>query len=349
MNLRLHTGGLVAALLAAGCSQSAAPLPSGISASSLLPTAGLPTSTKPRLDFFVTPSHGSWPGYSVAGPQHAVWFTEEFTGNIGRVTMDGTITEFPTSGAECEGITEGSDGNIWFTQPGANAIGRMTPAGKVAIFPIPGSPNASPRGIASGPDGNVWYAEFYDNYIGRVTPKGVITRFALPDYQSSPWDIRAGPHGYMYVSESSADKIARFDPKTLTFKASLAVPTQNATPWGLLYAPDKRIWFVERNGNKISEILPDDTIREFAIPQYNSYPQVLAAGSDGKLWFTELTTSDSTGNLERIDPATGKFGRLIVLPSGDLPSGISTGANKNIWFTVDSYTNPSQIGEAVIR
>ncbi|MBV8531190.1 MAG: hypothetical protein JO104_07720, partial [Candidatus Eremiobacteraeota bacterium] len=78
-------------------------------------------------------------------------------------------------------------------------------------------------------------------------------------------------------------------------------------------------------------------------------PQALTAGSDGKLWFTELTTTDSTGNLERIDPATGKFGKLIVLPTGDLPNVIASGPNKNVWFTVDSYTNPSQIGEVMLR
>lgn len=349
MNLRLLAGGAIAGLLAVGCAQSGASLPSGASPTSKGRAADVATRTTPQLEFFETPSRGSWPGFIVSGPQNAVWFTEEFTGNIGRVTMDGQVTEFPVNGQEVEGITAGPDGNLWFTQPGANAIGRMTPQGEVTIFTIPGSPNASPRNIASGSDGNLWYTEFYDGYIGRVTPQGVITRFSLPDYGSSPWDIKAGPDGYMYVSESGANKIARFDPKTQQFKSSLAVETQDATPWGLLYAPDKRIWFTERNGNKIAEILPNATIREFAIPQYNSYPEALTAGSDGKLWFTELTTSDKTGNLERINPATGKFGRLIVLPTGDLPDGIASGPNKNVWFTVDSYANPSQIGEAVIH
>jgi streptogramin lyase len=350
MNVRLLVAGTIAGLFACGCAQNSAPVPSSGTPATQVRPAGLISRATPRLDFFDTPSIGAWPGWIVAGPQNALWFTEEFTGNIGRITMDGKITEFPTNGQEVEGITEGPDGNLWFTEPGANAIGRMTPQGLVTVFPIPGSPNASPRGITPGPDGNVWYTEFYDGYIGRVTPLGVIKRFALPDsYNSFPWDIRAGPHGYMYVSESGTDRIARFDPKSQKFESSLVVQTPYATPWGLLYAPDKHIWFTERRGNKIAEILPTGTIREFPIPQYNSYPEALTAGSDGKLWFTELTTTDSTGNLEHIDPATGKFGHAIVLPTGDLPNGIASGSNKNIWFTVDSYTNPSQIGEVIIR
>ncbi|MBV8068207.1 MAG: hypothetical protein JO113_09560, partial [Candidatus Eremiobacteraeota bacterium] len=240
MNVRLLVAGTIAGLFACGCAQSSVPLPSGGAPAAQVRVAGLIPRAIPQLDFFDTPSRGSWPGYIVAGPQNALWFTEEFTGNIGRITTDGQITEFPADGQEVEGITEGPDGNLWFTQPGANAIGRMTPQGTATIFPIPGSPNASPRGITPGPDGNVWYTEFYDGCIGRVTPQGVITRFTLPDaYDSFPWDIRTGPGGYMYVSESGTDRIARFDLKTQQFKSSLDVQTQNATPWGLLYAPDK--------------------------------------------------------------------------------------------------------------
>jgi streptogramin lyase len=220
----------------------------------------------------------------------------------------------------------------------------MTPDGLVSSFPIPDS-GEDPRGIALGPDGNVWYAEFDDGYIGRVTPKGVITRFEIPDYQSVPWDIKAGPGGLLYVSESGADRIGRFDPRTKRFLPSLAVPTQGATPWGLLYAPDRHIWFTERRGNNIAEILRGGRIREFAIAQPGSYPEALTAGSDGNLWFTE----GLTGDLGRIDPATGKFGPIVVLPNGSIPNGIATGPNKNIWFTVDSYANPSQIGELVIH
>jgi virginiamycin B lyase len=350
MNVRLLLAGTTGIALACGCAQGNVSLPTGGSPPTELRAAGLAMRTTPQLDFFKTPSDGAWPGYITSGPQNALWFSEEFTGYVGRITMDGTITEFSANGQEIEGITAGPDGNIWFTQPGASAIGRMTPKGGAKIFPIPGSPNASPRGITSGPDGNVWCTEFYDGYIDRITPQGVITRFPLPEGSASyPWDIKAGPRGYMYVSESESDRIARFDPKTQQFESSIVVQTPEATPWGMLYAPDKRIWFTERTGNKIAEILPNATIREFPIPQYDSYPEALAAGSDGKLWFTESTTTDSTGNLERIDPATGKFGAVIVLPTGDLPDGIASGPNKNIWFTVDSYTNPSQIGEAIIH
>jgi virginiamycin B lyase len=297
------------------------------------------------VQLFDLPSGGgSWPDYIVAGPGGAMWFTEFYGDFIGRIAMDGTITTFPVPGGDAEGITIGGDGNIWFTEPGAQTIARMTPAGQTALFQLPKSQNESPRGITLGPDGNVWWAELYDGYIGRITPRGKISRFAVPEYQSGPWDIKAGPHGYLYFSESGANRIGRFDPRTLQFKPSVLVPTQTATPWGLLYAPDKHIWFTERTGNKIAELTSGGAIREFSIPQSNSYPEALAA-ADGNLWFTEGNAT----YLDGVDPKTGKFAPAVVLPSGSIPNGIAPGPNKNLWFCIDAYNQTNEIGELVLR
>lgn len=324
-----------------GCSQSAVSLPSGGTPLARQGTPAAPLAV-PTLKYYNTPSFDAWPEYIVNGPQNALWFTEAFTGKIGRITTDGTMTEFPVlNGQEPEGITEGGDGNVWFTEPGANAIGRMTPAGVSTIFSIEGGDNPDPRGITLGPDGNVWYVENYDGYIGRVTPAGALTRFQIPDGSSEPWAITTGPNGDLWFTESLAGAIGRFDPRTLRFKPSLKV-TYGSTPWGILFAPDKHIWFTERTADKIAEVV-GSKIREFDIKQTASYPEALTPGPDGDLWFTESQAQ----YLGRIDPNTGKFGKAIALPSGDIPNGIATAANKNIFFTVDSYHNPSQIGAVI--
>jgi virginiamycin B lyase len=326
-----------------GCSQGTSAVPGGAAQMGAARFAGSPL-VLPTLKYFDTPSTGSWPENIVRGPQHALWFTEEFTDKIGRIASDGTIAEFSVSnGQEPEGITEGADGNLWFTEPGANAIGRMTPAGTFTIFQIDGQ-DPDPRGITLGPDGNVWYTEYSDGYIGRVTPQGQITRFAVSGYLPSPWDITAGPGGDLWFTESFANEIGRFDPRTLRFKAALNVPTGESTPWGILFAPDKHIWFTERTGDKIAEV-DGKTIREHKIAQPASYPEKLAPGSDGDLWFPE----SQAGDVGHIDPATGKFGQVIVLPSGDIPQGIASGFNRNVFFTIASYHNPDQIGEVMLH
>ncbi|MGA8574653.1 MAG: hypothetical protein WB609_03060 [Candidatus Cybelea sp.] len=343
MNVRMLAIASIAMLVAYGCTQSRTTMPSAAPPNQAN-RAALPRQSEPALKLFGTPTKASWPDYIVAGPQHAMWFSEFYADRIGRITMDGKVREFPLpSDNDIEGITIGADGNIWFTEPGADKVGRMTPQGTVTAFSI-NADNPSPRGITRGPDGNVWYVEYYDGYLGRVTPKGAITRFAIPEYSSSPWAIVTGPDGDLWFTESSANRIGRFNPSTQTFDPSVAVPTQNATPWGIIVAPDKHVWFTERNGDKIAKVLSNGKIREFAIAQPGSYPETLAAGGDGNLWFSEMLA----GNVGAIDPKTGKFGALISLPNNSIPIGIARGPNKNLWFCISSYTNPMQIGEIVL-
>ncbi|MBV8149953.1 MAG: hypothetical protein JOY59_00220 [Candidatus Eremiobacteraeota bacterium] len=79
------------------------------------------------ISLFGLPASGSLPAGIVAGPDGAMWFTEE-SGRIGRLTIGGTLTEFPLasgSGSIAFGIATGPDGAIWFAEFGTNKIGRI--------------------------------------------------------------------------------------------------------------------------------------------------------------------------------------------------------------------------------
>ncbi len=77
------------------------------------------------------------PGGITAGPDGNLWFTEGFgvpagspelaRAAIGRITLEGAITEFPLPQADSApvGITAGPDGNLWFTESFSNKIGRV--------------------------------------------------------------------------------------------------------------------------------------------------------------------------------------------------------------------------------
>ena len=62
-----------------------------------------------------------------AGPDGNVWFAELGGDNIGRITPDGTITEFPlpVSNSQPFAIALGTDGAMWFTEAAGNRIGRI--------------------------------------------------------------------------------------------------------------------------------------------------------------------------------------------------------------------------------
>ena len=91
--------------------------------------------------------------YSITtGPDGNVWFTENNTNVIGKVTPTGTFTQYslPDGAMRPIFITNGPDGNLWFTERGTTGgkIGRITPTGTVTEF-LP--PTTGPLGIALGP------------------------------------------------------------------------------------------------------------------------------------------------------------------------------------------------------
>jgi virginiamycin B lyase len=91
---------------------------------------------------------------------------------VGRITMDGTITEFPIPSQTGSPINAavGPDRNVWFTKGGS--VGRVTPEGVITEFPLP-APNAGATGITAGSDrqppkrlaNRLWFTESGRNAI----------------------------------------------------------------------------------------------------------------------------------------------------------------------------------------
>src|SRR5262245_46641262 len=59
-----------------------------------------------------SPEADSWD--ICVGPDGALWFNEPLVNKLGRIDMQGVITEFPTTGG-AYGVAAGPDGNIWYT------------------------------------------------------------------------------------------------------------------------------------------------------------------------------------------------------------------------------------------
>lgn len=109
---------------------------------------------------FDLPRPNAGPGDITAGADGNMWFVElggvmdgiEVDGNrVGRITMDGEVTEFPipSRGGTPINIAAGPDGNVWYTK-GA-ALGRVTPEGQITEFPIADG-EARAVGISAGSD-----------------------------------------------------------------------------------------------------------------------------------------------------------------------------------------------------
>lgn len=114
------------------------------------------------------PHPDSGPYGIIAGPDGALWFTEQQANKIGRITTSGEVVEYvlPPEHTGALVMTVGPDEALWFTEWGSNKIGRITLAGEVREYTIP-TPQAEPHGVTAGPDGALWIAE-EANKIGQL-------------------------------------------------------------------------------------------------------------------------------------------------------------------------------------
>ena len=62
-----------------------------------------------------------------------------------------------------------NDGNMWFTMNGAPKVGRITPEGVITLFPTSGNLAGNTYGICVGPDGDIWFTEAGASKVGKMT------------------------------------------------------------------------------------------------------------------------------------------------------------------------------------
>jgi len=290
----------------------------------------------------------SFPFRIAAGPDGNVWFTDQGTKAIGRITVSGTITEISIAlnggniGSVPRQIKVGADGNIWFTDIGSPpAIGRITTSGTITEFNLPAG--SVPTALAVGTDGNLWFTDKSVSApaIGRITMSGAITEFGIAanggNVGSLPNGITSGPDGNLWFTDQGATKaIGRI---TLSgaiteFSAGLIVPS---LPAAITPGPDGNVWFTDQGTPQtpkaIGRITTAGQITELSSGlSANSIPGEITPGADGNLWFTDQGITPKA--IGRITP-TGVTWTVAIygLNAGSIPNGLRTGPDGNLWFT----------------
>jgi streptogramin lyase len=293
-------------------------------------------------------SSTSSPFRIAAGPDAHLWFTDQGTRAIGRITTDGTIAEFSialnggNAGSVPRQIKVGADGNIWFTDVGAiPAIGRITASGTITEYSLP--TGSVPTALAVGTDGNLWFTDKSVGApaIGRITPSGAITEFGIAanggNIGSLPNGITSGPDGNLWFTDQGATKaIGRITTNgaITEFSAGLNAPS---LPAAITPGPDGNIWFTDQGTpsapKAIGRITTAGQITELSSGlSANSLPGEITPGADGNVWFTDQGTTPKA--IGRITPSgTTWTVAMYPLNTGSIPNGFRTGPDGNLWFT----------------
>ena len=297
------------------------------------------------------------PYFITAGPDGALWFTEDVfnipgkNSAIGRITTSGAITEYPilTANSNVTGITVGPDGALWYgvwiMDRSGGKIGRITTDGVITEYPLPIA-GSIPGPITTGPDGALWFSLAVTNggnFIGRISTTGAFFGYPIPANDGNPGFITTGSDGALWFTlvDAPGDNIGR-----LTTGGALTVYRINTLPSGLANditpGPDGALWFTEAHdgGNFIGRITTSGVVTQYPIP---GQANAITVGPDGALWFTFIFGSP--------DPTLGRISTTGVVTTYPLhtlqPAGfnsIVTGPDGALWI-VDS---PGWIGRAAI-
>lgn len=215
-----------------------------------------------QVTLFRTPSKHE-PVWITAGPDGNVWFSELQENTLGKVTPDGTISEYTIphdhlvlQNWAIQGIIAGPDGNVWFTEPQDNQVGYVTPGGTFKKFRLPEAPplfhgpfTSYPTWITRGPDNNLWFYESNNHRVGHITLAGRINELVIPP-SVRIGELTMGPDHNLW-SATDPDQITRIS-LTGSFTAYQASP--GCYPHGIVTGPDGKLWFTEANTNRIGRL-----------------------------------------------------------------------------------------------
>jgi virginiamycin B lyase len=265
-----------------------------------------------------------------AGPDGAVWFSKTTSNSIGRITIDGVVTEYPLPSAICGAsrcqpnqLTVGADGALWFS--GSHSIGRVAitgpSIGALTLFNVSGYASS----ITLGPDGALWFVEHTiggvvgNNAIGRITTAGSISEYRETH---NPGCVTSGPDGALWFT--GENWIGRITTGGAISGYSVS-GTNGVGIHAITSGPDGALWFLAQNA--IGRITTSGAVTEYA---YNGPGLInttgvgaITTGPDGALWFTIENTL-----LGRVTTS----GFITTYPAPESLGPITIGPDGNLWF-----------------
>jgi virginiamycin B lyase len=151
---------------------------------------------------------------------------------------------------------------------------------------------------------------------------GKITEWPVPTPRFAR-DPAPGPDGRIYIAVMHGNRIARFDPRSETFK-EWPLP-EGARPHGLVVAKDGKVFYTGNGNGMIGELDPaTGKVIEHRTPSGGGGPHTAVIDAAGDIWFT----GQSGGYLGKLERASGRITE-VPMPGG--PYGLAIDKAGRIW------------------
>jgi virginiamycin B lyase len=153
---------------------------------------------------------------------------------------------------------------------------------------------------------------------------GKVTEWPVPTPRFAR-DPAVAPDGSIYIAVMSGNKVARFDPKTQSFKEWDLPPGHH--PHGLLVDRQGMVWTTGNGNGTIGRLDPaSGRVTEFKTPSGGGGPHTLIITDDqSTIWFT-MQSGNKVASLQT------KTGAIKEHPSSGGPYGLAFDHAGNVWF-----------------
>jgi streptogramin lyase len=269
----------------------------------------------------------------------------------------GQTPGFPASAGAID-LAPGPNQTMWFTDGGTPAIGRITSDGTVTEFSAGLQANAEPNAITASPDGNMYFSDFHGVVIGKITPSGTITEYSAPQFTDTdskaitigsdglPWIVGSGiPSLLAHLTTSGKITTQKFA-ADFTPDSTLAADA-GGNLWLTGVDKHQHAELLERVASSGKLVhLPVHMVKQFLPCCPNQSSMQMTIGPNGVPWFTTTNYLKLGTTAFQLGTVAGNAVKLTHLThkgltSSAYPSGIaSTGASSNtVWV---SGGNPFQ-------
>lgn len=148
--------------------------------------------------------------------------------------------------------------------------------------------------------------------------------YPLPNPDSEPYDVAAGPDGNLWSPYHGGGTVARITPngsvKEFSFAGSYFVFPR------ITAGADGNLWLLDLGANAVDRITPDGaSITKYKFSGEGGVGDI-TRGPDGNIWFTEINTPGAIG---RATPS----GAITEFVPGGNPGDIVAGPDANLWYT----------------
>ena len=250
---------------------------------------------------------GSAPNGIVAGSDGAMWFSDTGANAIGRITLDGSVQDFPLPAGLIapSDVLRARDGNVWFAYidqtTNIASIAKITPSGSVTAYPNP-QPELEIDGLTVGPDGALWFGEsmrlrFHNSEeLGRITLGGVYSTQDRdiplePPFLDNGISVALGSDHNVWVSESHENRFAVYTWRRIRVSPpSVTVGVNQSTSIATTESHYHGTWTASSTNTRIATVMPGQGNGSFIVTGK-------AAGS------CQIIISDAAGN-SYLEPVT---------------------------------------------